>query len=600
MMQKDNHRLKLAIPAILVAAVVAPPPSVSAQEHHSSRVDLSFNRFYSYDELTEAMHKLQEAYPELLTLQSIGKSVEDRDLWLMTINNPKTGDDRDKPAIYIDGNVHGNEVQAAEVCLYTIWYLTKSYGKVEKLTKLLDARVLYILPSVNPDGRAHWLDNPNTSHSSRSGKAPTDNDYDGLYDEDGYDDLDGDGHITGMWKKDPNGRFRRSNKDPRIMERVAADEKGQYMWLGSEGIDNDGDGRINEDGPGGYDMNRNWPADWQPGYVQYGAGDYPFCYPETAAIGAFILDHPNIAAAQSYHNAGGMILRGPGTQQREDYYPREDVAVYDEIGKTGERILPHYKYMILWKDLYTVHGGFVTWTSEDLAIFSFTNELWTNDRYFSGAEGDWSRNEARLKFGDLLQFEDLFSPFKPYNHPTYGEILIGGWDKYASRVPPTFMLEELCHRNFAFTIYHADQMPKLSFSRVRIKSLDPGIWEVTVEVANSAAIPTISGLAAQKKIGARDQITLRAAAGGNVRVLTSGTLDGWFDKTMTLEPVGGPRTGHPERIWLDTGVGSHAQRQFRWIVDGSGTVDIRYWSQKGGRVVRTIELTETPGPNPRP
>lgn len=587
----SHHRVAVIL-TLATAAFGLSGVGVVGQEFHPNRVNLTFNHFYNYNKMVDALRELAKAYPELLALQSIGKSTEGRDLWLMTVNNAKTGPDGDKPAMYIDGNVHGNEVQGAEVCLYTIWFLTKSYGAVDKITKMLDRKTFYILPSVNPDGRAHWLDNPNTPHSSRSGKEPTDNDYDGLYDEDGYDDLDGDGHITTMWKEDPHGRFRRSKKDPRIFERIPRDEKGDYTWLGSEGIDNDSDGRINEDGPGGYDMNRNWPADWQPGYIQHGAGEYPFSYPETAAIGAFILDHPNIAAVQSYHNSGGMILRGPGVKEREDWYPREDLAVYDEIGNTGEHILPYYDYLVIHKDLYDVYGGFVTWTWEGLGIFSFTNELWSRGQQYYGKDPEGSRNEKRMTFGDLLLFGDVFAPLKPYNHPTYGDILIGGWNKYSSRVPPTFMLEELCHRNFAFTMYHAEQMPKLSFSRHRVKGLEAGVWEITVEVANEAAIPSISGLAAAKKIGARDQITLGPAADSGVTVLTSGTVDSWFDRSMTLTKR------QPARIWIDRGVGRYGQRLFRWIVRGSGSVEVRYASQKGGIVTQNIELTETAGGTP--
>ncbi|MCH8965480.1 MAG: peptidase M14, partial [Planctomycetes bacterium] len=324
-----------------------------------------------------------------------------------------------------------------------------------------------------------------------------------------------------------------------------------------------------------------------PNYVQRGAGEYPFSYPETACIGAFILAHPNIAAVQSYHNSGGMILRGPGAKEREAYYPRSDVAVYDEIAKTGERILPYYRSMTIWKDLYTVHGGFVNWTSEGLGIFSFTNELWANAQYYYGKEGDWPPEEQRLKFGDLLQFGELWVPLKPYDHPTYGEILIGGWNQYASRVPPIFMLEELCHRNFAFTMYHADQMPKLSFSRVRVKALDPGIWEVTAEVKNAAAIPSISAVAASKKIGARDQVSLRAAQGSTARVLTSGTLSDWLSRSMTLTKR------QPERMWVDSGVGSHSQLFFRWIVEGAGSIELEYKSQKAGTIRTTAELEPT-------
>ncbi len=573
---------------ILAAALFLALPSCTlAQPHRAGTVDLRFDRFYNYAEMTQALKDLAASYPDHLTLESIGHSSEGRDMWMMTINNAKTGSDRDKPAMYIDANVHGNEVQGSEVCLYTISFLMKNYGHIAKITELVDTRAFYVLPSVNPDGRSHWFDNPNTSSSSRTGKKPTDNDYDGLYDEDGYDDLDGDGWITSMWQPDPNGRYRRSNKDPRIFKRVPRNEKGDYTRLGSEGIDNDGDGRINEDGPGGYDMNRNWPSGWRPNYVQYGAGEYPFSYPETACIGEFILDHPNIAAVQSYHNAGGMILRGPGAEDREDYYPRSDVAVYNEIAKTGERILPNYRSMTIWEDLYTVHGGFVNWTSEGLGIFSFTNELWTRAQYYYGKEGDWPREEQRLKFGDLLQFGELWVSLKPYNHPTHGEVLIGGWNQYASRVPPTFMLEELCHRNFAFTMYHADQMPQLSFSRVQVKALDAGVWEVTAEVTNTAAIPSISAIAAARKIGARDKMSLSATDGGTARVLTSGTLSDWLSRSMTLTER------QPEHIWVEGGVASHGQRFFRWIVEGAGPLELEYKSQKGGTIRKAAALEPT-------
>jgi hypothetical protein len=555
-----------------------------AQPNTPNRVPLAFDRFYNFEEMTAALQALVAAYPELLTMESLGHSAEGRDMWLVTMNNPATGSDRDKPAIYIDANVHGNEVQGSEVCLYTLWYLTKSYGVVDKLTRLVDERAFYVVPCVNPDGRAHWFDHPNTSSSSRSGKAPTDNDYDGLYDEDGADDLDGDGYITTMWKQDPNGRYRRSVKDPRRFERVGRDETGEWTRLGLEGIDNDDDGRLNEDGPGGYDMNRNWPSDWKPEYIQFGAGEYPFSCPETAVVGRFILDHPNIAAAQSYHNAGGMILRGPGDQGRENYYPASDRAVYDEIGKTGERILPHYRYMVLWSDLYPVRGGFVNWVSEGLGIFSFTNELWTTNKYYYGKEGDWDRSEQRYRFGDLLQFEELFVQLKPFDHPTYGEILIGGWNKYASRVPPLFMLEELCHRNFAFTVYHADQMPKLAFERVEVERRAADEWTVTAEIRNHAVIPTISSVAAERGIGARDIAVCRPVEGHTARAVASGTMRTWRTPSVTLTRQ------HPDRLWLNNGIGSRGGRIIRWFVSGRGSVELEYRSQRGGSIKHQVIL----------
>ena len=161
-------------------------------------------------------------------MKSLGKSVEGRDLWCVTINNPKTGDDRTKPAMYVDGNIHGNEIQGGEACLYLIWYLAENRGRVESLRTLTDERAFYVVPTVNPDGRAYWFNGPNTTNSSRGGKSPLDDDRDGQADEDGYDDLDGDGQITQMRRKDPAGGYKVSPEDPRLLVPVKPGERGEY------------------------------------------------------------------------------------------------------------------------------------------------------------------------------------------------------------------------------------------------------------------------------------------------------------------------------------------------------------------------------------
>lgn len=555
-------------------------PLAQAQQQVSSKVDVAWNRFYDYEEITKIMHDLVDAYPELLTLESIGKSEQGREMWLITLNNPKTGDASDKPAMYIDGNVHGNEIQATETVLYSIWYLTKSYGKVDQLTELMDRVSFYFVPSQNPDGRAEWFGNPNTPHSARTGQRPTDNDYDGLLDEDGPDDLDGDGHITQMWKLDPNGNYRRNELDPRIIERAPEGIQGNLTRLGSEGIDNDGDGRTNEDGPGGYDMNRNWASDWQPNYIQYGAGEYPFDRPETNAIAQFILDHPNIAAGQSYHNTGGMILRGPGAKYLDGLYPRSDRTAYDKLGEVGEEILPYYDYMVIHADLYTVHGGFVNWLAEGLGIVSFTNELWTNSRIMPDPDRKFSDDE-RMHWQDRMLFGQTFTDYTEYDHPTHGKVLIGGGTKFSSRVTPPFMLEEGCHRNFAFTMFHAGNMPELVFKWIGIKKLDSQLWEITVEIENTKIIPTRLALAANKKIGQPDLLTLSGSD-----VVLSGVVSDRFDRTML------PTTHRPSSLYVENGIKGSSIQTFRFIATGTenDTVNLKYSAEKAIEIQIQISL----------
>jgi len=568
----------------VLAATGLYAPLASAQQQVPSRVDVSWNRFYDYDEMTKIIHDLVDAYPELLTLESLGQSEQGREMWLITLNNPKTGKASSKPAMYIDGNVHGNEIQAAETVLYSIWYLTKSYGEVEPLTELVDRVSFYFLPSQNPDGRAEWFGNPNTPHSARTGQRPTDNDFDGLLDEDGPEDLDGDGSITQMWRFDPNGRYRRNEIDPRIIERAPEGVQGNLSRLGSEGIDNDGDGRVNEDGPGGYDMNRNWASDWQPNYIQYGAGEYPFDRKETNAIAQFILAHPNIAAGQSYHNAGGMLLRGPGADYLGGLYPRSDRAVYDKLGKAGEDLLPYYNYMVIHADLYTVHGGFVNWLAEGLGIVSFTNELWTNSRMMPDSSRKFSETE-RMHWQDRMLFGQTFTDYTEYDHPTYGKVLIGGGTKYSSRVTPPFMLEEGAHRNFAFTMFHATNMPEIEFKWIGIKQLaETDLWEITLEIENTKIIPTRLALASQKKIGLPDLLTLQGAD-----VMLSGTLSDRFDRTLS------PIDDRPAMLFVDSGIPGKGLRTFRFLVSGTegDKVTLNYTAQKARDITMEFDLNES-------
>jgi hypothetical protein len=566
------------------ALSLAAPLTGAAQEHIPAQVDIPFNRYYTYDELVGWMEQIARAYPQLVSIERIGTSGLGKPMFLAIVNSPATGPDHSKPAMWIDGNVHGNEIQSAEVVLYSLWYLAKAYGQNADLTELLDNYSFYMVLSQNPDGRDYWFEAANNPNSSRSNQRPEDSDRDGLIDEDPDDDLDGDGSITTMWIADPDGEWVRDEVDPRVFRRVREDEKGQWARLGEEGIDNDGDGRTNEDGPGGDDMNRNWPTDWKPGYVQYGAGEFPLSNPETRAVAQFILAHPNIAAGQSYHNAGGMILRGPGAQYQESAYPREDVAVYDEIGRTGEDILPYYRYMVTYKDLYGVHGGFINWLSEGLGVFAFTNEMWSGSKYFQRDIS--SPDEERMwLFRDRLQFGQTFKEYEEFDHPEHGRVLIGGLNKWSSRNTPTFMLEEECHRNFAFTMYHADQMPLLEWGDLEIERVgDADLWMVTAEVKNTRLIPTRSAVQARQGIGANDLLLCEPGGGG--RVVMSGAVRDRRDKSIDEVRF------EPGRVQLPGGVPGKGRILHRFYIEGAlGTpVRLSYQAERAKNIETEFRL----------
>ncbi len=553
-----------------------------AQAHVEPRHEIAFNRYYTVEQMYAHLRAMERAYPEIVKVRSIGKSGEGRDLLVATLTAPGS-DDRAKPAMWIDGAIHANEVQAGEVCLYTVWYLATNYGHNERITELLDDYAFYVMPLVNPDSRVAWFETPSTPHNHRANQMKMDNDRDGLVDEDPAEDLDGDGSITQMWKRDPRGQWVRNRFDPRIFERVPDGEFGDWTYLGSEGIDTDGDGRVNEDTTDGHDMNRNWPADWQPNFVQYGAGAYPLSAPETRAIAEFCYDRPNIAAFQSYHNTGGMILRGPGSSHRARDYPRADLRVYDELGRAGEEMLPYYRYLIIHADLYNVHGGEATWASEGLGIVAFTNELWTAGKYFQRDVNDPDDEQMR-RFRDRMQFGMTFTDYTEVEHPEHGTVLVGGLNKWSSRSTPTFMLEEECHRNFAFTMFHGGEMPKIAFDRTKVERIGAaGLWAVTIEIRNEKIIPTRTARAREKNIGRADLLTVEGA-----EVIASGELGDWWDKQMR-------EVRHePSRVLVEGGVPGRGSVVYRFIVRGQPgeTLSVRYSSEKAADIDTTVILAE--------
>lgn len=546
---------------------------------HNPKVVVAWNRYYDYAGITDICQRIAKAYPNLARVSSIGKSTQGREMWMLTITDFGQGGNPDrKPGFYIDGNIHSNEIQGTEISLYTAWYLVENQAYVPFIRDLLRDRVFYIVPTINPDARENFLYAANTANSPRSGMMALDDDGDGYADEDKMDDLDGDGHITQMRRRSPNGRWKADPENPRRLIPAKADEAGEYELLGNEGIDNDGDGQVNEDGHGYYDPNRDWGWNWQPDYIQNGAYRYPFSLPEIRAVRDFVMSHPNIAGAQSYHNYGGMFLRGPGAEDDQFSFPAADVRVYDLIGQTGEKMIPGYRYLTTYKDLYTVFGGEIDWMHSSRGIFAFTNELMNSYLLFhrKSEEGRFQNNDF-YEADRLLLFGDAFVEWKKFDHPQYGQIEIGGFKKNHVRNHPGFLLEEDAHRNMAFTLFHAHQMPKLEVQEVQTKSLPGGLTEITATIANLRPIPTHSAHDVRYKIERPDYISLKGVTPLTGIILENADLN-----------VGREQKNNPATLEVPVIPGMGAVK-VRWLIKGKpGSYTIEIDSRKGGLVSKTF------------
>lgn len=587
------NTIKNVIATVLLVVCVAVPAAVGAP-----KVDypLRFDRYYPLDDMYEALRLLAGAHPGLMKLEEVGRSEEGRPVMAVTLNSPKTGQAMNKPAVYVDGNIHGNEIQGGEICLYLINYLLSNYGRNAEVTALLDRVAFYVVPVVNPDGRYHFFADANTPSSNRSLRIPVDDDRDGLVDEDFPDDLDGDGNICQMRKRDPFGAYKTDPEDSRLMVRIKPGEKGEWTLLGEEGVDNDGDGRVNEDSEGYVDPNRNWGYDWAPPYVESGAGEYPFSGVGIKALAEWTYARTNIVVGWSFHNFGGMYLRGPSRKGLGEY-PQQDLAVYDYIGKQAERIMPGYRYLISWKDLYTTYGDSVEWLARLMGAYAYVAEVYQarseTFREPGKKPGDADASEEdmmamlsegisdreRLKFSDHVAQGELYKPWKPFKHPVYGDIEVGGWVKMSSRLPATFMIEDMVHRNAMAVIFSAKHVPEVSLEVTEVRPLGGNLYRVRTRLANSRAMPTMSALAEKMNLYPKDMLKV---SGPKARVVSGGVLVNPYDSIVSY------KKRRPEVQFLV--VPGFGKVEHEFLVEGGGELKVVYESRHAGRLEKTVPL----------
>ena len=557
------------------------------------RVEITFDKYHRYDEMTAILKDLARKHKDICRLYSIGKSLQGRDIWLMEITNYRTGEAMAKPAIYCDGNIHAGEVTGAETALHNIYFLLSQYGSDKMVTHLVDHFTFYIVPKINPDGSELYLSTP---LSLRSSVRPYDNDGDGKFDEDPPNDLNGDGVISQMRIRDPNGLWVTSPKDPRLMVRRKEGEPGEWRLLRSEGIDDDGDGRLNEDGPGGLDINRNYPARWQLAYKQRGGGHYPLSEPETRAAVDFIFNHPNIAMIEAYHTAAGVVLR-PFCNQPDSEFPSEDKRLYDAVGNKGMSITG-YDYGSVFEKFTTNKerprwGVFVDWGYLHFGAMSLTTELWGRQYTGEDYDGDGKiTEEERLRWSDEELNGAGFAPWKPFQHPKYGEIEIGGWQyKFVSQNPPPKYLRQEVQKNTYFFLYRASELPLMRIDRMKVSPIEGGVFKVEATVTNKGGLPTALQMAENIKVNQPDQVILSTS--DNVVMINGEEATEIGNLKGQLHRVALP--ARQMMMFMAPGeVEDPTTKTLQWIIhlkEGSkGRIKLTVLSEKGGTDSHTMEL----------
>lgn len=470
-----------------------------------------FARFYKHDELLSLLAAYADARPDLVERQVIGQSFEGRDIVLLVLTNRATGNHEDKPALWVDGNIHAAELLASTAVLYYLHRLLSTYGQDEAVTHLLDTRTVYLVPRLNPDGAELALsDRPRHIRSSTRRYPYDEAPVSGLTPE----DIDGDGRILSMRVVDPHGGWKADAQDPRLMvAREPGEFGGTYYRVMPEGFIAGFDGvqiAVNPD-PEGLDLNRNFPSEWRQEFEQVGAGPYPTSEPEVRAMVDFIVKHPNIGAALSYHTHSGVILRPSTARSDDDLFP-EDLWQIKRLSALGTKHTG-FPAVSSWHD-FRYHpketiSGTQSWVYEHLGALFWVVELWSPNRE-AGISGyhwtDWYREHPAdddrklLAWADSLGPDSAFVQWRPFQHPQLGAVEIGGWDLMNFwRNPPPAYREKEVERFPGWMNQIALSLPKLVLLQTEVERLGPESWRVRMAVANSGYLPSTVTLQAEKR-----------------------------------------------------------------------------------------------------
>jgi hypothetical protein len=511
-------------------------------------------QFSDYKTMSAKISELEKKFPSACTVRTLVKTAGGRDIKVLTIG---TGDRDNKPGIAIFGGVEGSYILGRELA---IGFATRLLNDQSQKTKdLLKKVTFYVFPDVSPDASEQFFSG--IKYERAINGRSTDDDRDFKNGEDPFEDLDGNGYITNIRVEDPAGKYIISADDQRVMEEaeISKGQTGNYL-LYTEGIDNDNDGRFNEDGDGGVDFNRNFTYN----YEEFGenAGLNAVSEPETKAVADFLFDRFNIYAVFAFgpqDNLGQPFKSNgqPNGDRRITSIMKSDEAInklvsdkYHEI--SGMKGAPASKLS---------PGNFLEWAYYHYGRYSFGTPGW----WFPAEKGKNQEVEF-LKYADKNKLNDVFIPWKIIDHPGFPgkKVEAGGLKPFVMINPPADSIEVLQNRHYRFITEIAEMHPELELLDIKTENAGENIFRISLKVHNKGIFATV---AEAGDINSWTRIMRISLETGRDQTLLSGFK---VQRIMRLE--------------------GDQLAEFSWLVKGKGAVKINAGAVNTGIVTTTVEL----------
>lgn len=327
-----------------------------------------YDGYMNHADLTRAIKDIATS-SDHAEVEVIGTSVQGRDIHALTLS--AADDPSGRPAILIVAGLDGRHMVGSETAVRVARRL------VDQHADLLNDYTFYVIARVNPDGAMQNLGRVNAGYVGNL--TDVDADRDRALNENGPEDLNGDGVITQMRRANPplddRAEYMADPAEPRLLKKPDADKGETAMYsVYIEGVDTDDDGKIAEDGIGYVDLDKNFMHEW-PEYDR-DSGRYPLSEPEAMALAKFVLAHENIVAAVTYGRHDNLVnkpdSKGRGVSGQEPkVIDAGDASIYEEIGKLYKETTEQKR-----ADQRDTAGSFVAWLYAQRGVPSFASTVW--------------------------------------------------------------------------------------------------------------------------------------------------------------------------------------------------------------------------------
>jgi hypothetical protein len=282
------------------------------------------------------------------------------------------------------------------------------------------------------------------------------------------------------------------------------------------------------------------------GWTQGGAGEYPLSEVETRAVVLFLLQHPNVSVVQTMDTSVPMLLHGPSTSRMEESMFPEDMKIYKLFDQEGKKITgydragdTYYDYSVGNRGSMGGMGGGGRPPMEEEAPpqgsplfghspdfgYLYYGAVWYGDELWNGGRAKDYDGDGRVTELENLRYIDeelggrYFKPWTKFNHPTLGEVEIGGFNpKFWRQNPPVEILEEWIRKEALFNLFLAQSLPQVKIASAGIKPVkkEADTFEIVAVFTNEGFLPTALKMADRVKIVRPDAVSIRLPAGAEL------------------------------------------------------------------------------------